>query len=147
MRNYVTACRERLRQFPSLVNCCTIDWFTSWRQDALEAVAQKFLADVDGIDSNTRRNVIEMCKSFHEDASALSARYKTVVGRVNYVTPTSYLELLTMFTSLLAQQRSVLGLQQKRYKVRFCNVVPSSLYLAEGSVRHSNRVRCTWCES
>ena len=25
------AFRERLRQFPSLVNCCTIDWFRSGR--------------------------------------------------------------------------------------------------------------------
>jgi len=28
------AFRTRLRQFPSLVNCCTIDWFTAWPQDA-----------------------------------------------------------------------------------------------------------------
>lgn len=41
------AFRERLRQFPSLVNCCTIDWFTAWPDDALEAVAMKFLRDVD----------------------------------------------------------------------------------------------------
>lgn len=24
------ALRERLRNFPSLVNCCTFDWFTTW---------------------------------------------------------------------------------------------------------------------
>jgi dynein heavy chain len=35
------AFRERLRQFPSLVNCCTIDWFKEWPNDALEAVAIK----------------------------------------------------------------------------------------------------------
>ena len=26
------AFRERLRQFPSLINCCTIDWFHTWPQ-------------------------------------------------------------------------------------------------------------------
>jgi dynein heavy chain len=25
------AFRQRLRMFPSLVNCCTIDWFSEWQ--------------------------------------------------------------------------------------------------------------------
>jgi dynein heavy chain, axonemal len=37
------AFRTRVRMFPSLVNCCTIDWFFSWPQDALVNVAKKFL--------------------------------------------------------------------------------------------------------
>ena len=32
--------------FPSLVNCCAIDWFTAWPGDALLAVAEKFLKEV-----------------------------------------------------------------------------------------------------
>ena len=35
------AFRERLRQNPSIVNCCTIDWFMKWPADALAAVALK----------------------------------------------------------------------------------------------------------
>lgn len=35
--------QERIRMYPSLVNCCTINWFTDWPQEALYAVAQKFL--------------------------------------------------------------------------------------------------------
>lgn len=32
--------RTRLRMYPSLVNCCTIDWFDEWPEDALEQVMQ-----------------------------------------------------------------------------------------------------------
>lgn len=35
--------RARLRQFPSLVNCCTIDWFNEWPAEALQCVAFSFL--------------------------------------------------------------------------------------------------------
>ena len=31
--------RNRIRNFPSLVNCTTIDWFSEWPKDALESVA------------------------------------------------------------------------------------------------------------
>ena len=31
--------KRRLRMFPALVNCCTIDWFLPWPKDALESVA------------------------------------------------------------------------------------------------------------
>ena len=31
--------RARLRMFPSLVNCCTIDWFHKWPAEALSAAA------------------------------------------------------------------------------------------------------------
>jgi len=29
-QNYCNEMLQRLRNFPSLVNCCTIDWFTNW---------------------------------------------------------------------------------------------------------------------
>jgi dynein heavy chain, axonemal len=31
--------RSRCRQFPSLINCCTIDWYSSWPEDALLSVS------------------------------------------------------------------------------------------------------------
>lgn len=30
----------RLRMFPSLVNCCTLDWFSEWPEEALLAVGK-----------------------------------------------------------------------------------------------------------
>jgi hypothetical protein len=38
--------RTRLRMFPSLVNCCTIDWFSEWPEEALRSVATNFVASV-----------------------------------------------------------------------------------------------------
>lgn len=37
------AFRNRVRKFPAIVNCCTIDWFQAWPTDALLAVASKYI--------------------------------------------------------------------------------------------------------
>jgi dynein heavy chain, axonemal len=68
------AFRSRLRMFPSIINCCTIDWFVTWPEDALEMVAKKFLEDIE-LDANVKAESISMCKYFHEDIRLMSQRY------------------------------------------------------------------------
>jgi hypothetical protein len=57
--------RERLRANPSLVNCCTIDWFQAWPSDALEAVAKKQLREVADLDATTQKKLVAMCQAMH----------------------------------------------------------------------------------
>lgn len=45
--------RNRIRNFPSLVNCTTIDWFSEWPQDALDSVAKRFLGTIE-LDTKVR---------------------------------------------------------------------------------------------
>lgn len=37
------AFRRRLRTFPALVNCTTIDWFLPWPEEALKSTADNHL--------------------------------------------------------------------------------------------------------
>lgn len=60
----LAVCRERLRANPSLVNCCTIDWFGSWPEDALEAVALKQLKEMD-LEPPTRKKLVGLCQAMH----------------------------------------------------------------------------------
>ena len=41
------AFRDRLRQYPALINCTCIDWFHEWPREALLEVANNFIKDVD----------------------------------------------------------------------------------------------------
>ena len=41
------AFRNRLRNYPSLVNCCTIDWFSSWPAEALQSVGLSIMRKTD----------------------------------------------------------------------------------------------------
>uniref|UniRef100_A0A8C4P3H8 Dynein axonemal heavy chain 7 n=1 Tax=Dromaius novaehollandiae TaxID=8790 RepID=A0A8C4P3H8_DRONO len=105
------AFRNRLRKFPALVNCCTLDWFQTWPEDALEAVASRFLEDIE-MSEETRSGCIDMCKSFHISTIVLSDLYHAELQRHNYVTPTSYLELISTFKSLLEKKRYEVGLEK-----------------------------------
>ena len=51
--------RRRARQFPALVNCCTIDWFLPWPADALSSVAEFFLSKVD--DLPQKDGIVAIC--------------------------------------------------------------------------------------
>uniref|UniRef100_A0A8D3BVT1 Dynein axonemal heavy chain 12 n=1 Tax=Scophthalmus maximus TaxID=52904 RepID=A0A8D3BVT1_SCOMX len=108
------AFRNRLRQFPSLINCCTIDWFQPWPEEALERVANSFLESLE-MSENERQQVIPICKTFHTSATQLSERFLSELGRHNYVTPTSYLELIAAFQLLLTQNRETVMKAKLRY--------------------------------
>ncbi|XP_055472779.1 dynein axonemal heavy chain 7, partial [Psammomys obesus] len=110
------AFRIRLRKFPALVNCCTIDWFQSWPEDALEAVASRFLEEIE-MAEEIRDGCIEMCKSFHTSTINLSTSFYNELQRYNYVTPTSYLELISTFKLLLEKKRNEVMKMKKRYEV------------------------------
>ena len=106
--------RERLRKFPSLVNCTTIDWFRDWPEEGLRNVAARFLSDMDLTDAQ-RISCVECCVFFQESVRELAAVYKEEARVPTYVTPTSYLELLGTFQSLLQIKHSQLKGLRDRY--------------------------------
>ncbi|CAM4521786.1 dynein axonemal heavy chain 3 [Lepidochelys kempii] len=124
------AFRNRLRMFPSLINCCTIDWFQTWPTDALEMVANKFLEDVE-LEDEIRKAVVSMCKYFQESVRDLSVSYYSTLRRHNYVTPTSYLELILTFKALLNSKRQEVDMMRNRYLVGLQKLEFASSQVAE----------------
>ena len=54
--------RLRCRQFPSLVDCSTLDWFASWPEDALYSVSERLLMDLELDKEILRGKIAGMCK-------------------------------------------------------------------------------------
>jgi dynein heavy chain len=106
--------RTRLRMFPSLVNCCTIDWFTEWPEQALRSVANFFLINVE-LDAKVKSGVVDVCVDMQQRVVQLSRKYQQEMGRYYYVTPTSYLELINTFKNLLNVQRQEVFDAKARY--------------------------------
>ncbi|XP_048578532.1 dynein axonemal heavy chain 1-like isoform X2 [Nematostella vectensis] len=109
--------RARLRQFPSLVNCCTIDWFSAWPAEALRSVASYFLNEIPELeDSGSTNGLVSICGVIHQSVADKSIQYLAELSRHNYVTPTSYLELLGTFRKLIGVKKSELQNARNRTK-------------------------------
>ncbi|XP_078041170.1 dynein heavy chain 3, axonemal [Augochlora pura] len=109
------AFRNRLRMFPSLINCCTIDWFTIWPEDALEKVARMSLQDVE-IGEDLREKCVQISKEFHTSITKASEDYFRTQGRRYYTTPTSFLQLINLLGKLYNQKTQEIVLGQNRYE-------------------------------
>ncbi|OWZ24775.1 Axonemal dynein heavy chain [Phytophthora megakarya] len=108
------AFRRRLRMFPSLVNCCTIDWFAEWPDEALRSVADHFLVDIE-LPTQVKVGIVDVCVGMQESVSALTRDFLQSLRRYYYVTPTSYLELLNTFKKLLNNKRVEVMTMKQRY--------------------------------
>ncbi|RYH30569.1 hypothetical protein EON65_04765 [archaeon] len=111
------AFRNRLRNFPSLVNCCTIDWFTNWPAEALQSVGLSILRTSDLGLGAYENQTVEVFKQIHMSVEQQSVSFYNTLRRRNYVTPTSYLELLSSFGKLIGMKRSELSTKKDRLQI------------------------------
>nr|XP_035128016.2 dynein axonemal heavy chain 6 isoform X3 [Callithrix jacchus] len=99
------AFRSRCRMFPSLVNCCTIDWFVQWPREALLSVSKTFFSQVDAGNEEQKEKLSLMCVNIHLSVSSMAECYYNELRRRYYTTPTSYLELINLYLSMLSEKR------------------------------------------
>ncbi|CAM9220423.1 unnamed protein product [Chrysoparadoxa australica] len=109
--------RNRCRMFPSLVNCCTIDWFSTWPAEALNSVAKYFLSGKSNLGiGDYVEPLCLMAVDIHTTVKHETVRFKRELGRENYTTPTSYLELIKLYLEMLGKQREIVSTNESRYQ-------------------------------
>uniref|UniRef100_K3W7Q8 Uncharacterized protein n=1 Tax=Globisporangium ultimum (strain ATCC 200006 / CBS 805.95 / DAOM BR144) TaxID=431595 RepID=K3W7Q8_GLOUD len=106
--------RDRLRMFPSLVNCSTIDWFSEWPAEALNSVATAILSSGNLQLGDSLPALVESFKIVHQSVETTSKRFYDALRRYFYVTPTSYLELLSTFKAVLVSKREEVNTMKSR---------------------------------
>ncbi|KAI9363382.1 dynein heavy chain and region D6 of dynein motor-domain-containing protein [Zopfochytrium polystomum] len=108
--------RNRCRMFPSLVNCSTLDWFDEWPREALLSVSRRFFEFVDFGGDEMREKIAQMCVEIHSSVGRMATRFYAELRRRYYTTPTSYLELINLYTSMLQEKRKELGSARDRLR-------------------------------
>jgi len=105
---------NRIRQFPSLINCCTIDWFSPWPAEALQAVARTLMAtEAQNYDPKVFDGIVDMCTFMHNSVRDKSVAFLEEMRRHNYVTSTSYLELINVIKLVLVLRADTLNMKLK----------------------------------
>ena len=79
----------------------------------------------------SRAGVVQMFKQIHQDVERKSKEFYDVLRRYNYVTPTSYLELLSSFDTLLSYKRGEVATKKNRLKIGLDKII-STGELVEG---------------
>jgi dynein heavy chain len=98
--------RVRCRQFPSLINCCTLDWFSRWPEEALLFVSSEFLKELPDVTEEVRKGLAIMCCKIHISVEEISNKFYESLRRRVYTTPKSYLDLINLYMSVLEKKRN-----------------------------------------
>ena len=119
-----------LRNFPCILNCCTVDWFTLWPPDALHFVSKSFLKDIQFSEvpvslctmTVSPQAELDGCTKvsefFHTSATELADQAYDTETLFNCVTPATFLELNSLFKTLLQAKRNEVDDIKQRYTVR-----------------------------
>ena len=116
--------RERCRNFPGLVNNTVIDWFPPWPEQALFSVANAFLKD-ENIPTEYRSAIVSHMVQVHTSVGQFSTVFYQKFRKTNYVTPKNYLDYISTYNFLLAENRQTNG--------RLCSRLESGLEKLEES--------------
>lgn len=105
--------RKRCTSFPGMVNNTVIDWFDPWPEQALTAVATKFIAGED-LPEQAKTELVQHMMMVHQSVRSFSARFLEELRRNNYVTPKSYLDFILNYKKSLTANRTKISDMAKR---------------------------------
>ena len=86
------------------------------------------------MEDELRTSCVKLCVHFHESVGTLSEKFLRELKRLNYVTPTSYLALITAFKSLLKAKREEILNLKTRYEMGLGKLEFASSQVSKKSV-------------
>lgn len=108
--------RLRCRNFPGLISNTNVDWFFSWPEDALTAVAENFMGAVP-LEPETKEKVTQHIVMVHLSVQEFSAVFKQKFKRDNFSTPKNYLDFIKNYINFLSQKRKKMDSNVQRLHV------------------------------
>ncbi|KAM6459278.1 dynein axonemal heavy chain 14 [Liasis olivaceus] len=93
---------QHCRTYPAIVNCCTVDWYENWPEEALCHIAKSYFSQNETFRNENLRNVlIHMTVNIHKNVSMIIEKYLKETKRRYYITPKSYLQFINTFSTML----------------------------------------------
>ncbi|ESO83512.1 hypothetical protein LOTGIDRAFT_133247 [Lottia gigantea] len=108
--------RQRCRMNPALINCCTIDWYDEWTDEAMLSVAQVFFQNTEFL-ADPRYDIEVACVDIHRSISVVSRQYWEEMRRHYYSTPSSYMELIRLYSIMLRDNKQEFVNNRERLQI------------------------------
>ncbi|XP_046384032.1 dynein axonemal heavy chain 12-like [Ischnura elegans] len=106
--------RERLFCYPSFTECCTVDVFEKWPEEAIEKAAVLRLGRLN-LDENVKRSLIDAAVTIHVSSGFLGRLYSEKIHEALHFPLGSYFELLELCETLIPQRKEKLFGKKQRY--------------------------------
>ncbi|XP_069464806.1 dynein axonemal heavy chain 14 [Ambystoma mexicanum] len=109
--------RQHCRNHPAIVNCCTIDWYDRWSEEALLNVAHSYFSQEHfvGDDQDLKERITRVCVEIHKSVSSKAAQYLKETRRHYYITPSNYLGFMNTFTNILQTKKKTTMTDRNRF--------------------------------
>ena len=97
-----------------MVNCCTLNWFSSWPEEALLSVASTLFSDFQFENDSISKSIVTVCKDIHLQSSDIIAQFCSELKRKVFITPKSYLDLINLYIDTLSTKKKEVGTNIQR---------------------------------
>ena len=97
--------RMRMRKFPSLINCCILDWFMPWPLKALESCCKKSFNNLK-YEEDIKTKLVKLVCEAHSSVENLRDDFMDELGRKVYITPKTFLDMNNILMTLLESKKS-----------------------------------------
>ncbi|KAJ8308273.1 hypothetical protein KUTeg_013147 [Tegillarca granosa] len=129
--------RQRCRMNPALINCCTIDWYDEWDDEAMLSVAKVFFGDEEFIADESydlqelKQTVGKVCVDIHKSIGKMAKKYWEEMRRHYYSTPSSYMELIRVYSKMLKDNKTEFMNNRSRLKTGLDKLSNANLLVGE----------------
>lgn len=123
---------EIIRDYPSIINTSTLDWFHQWPEDGLQAVSHRFLTteDFDYLTEPEQTAATKMFIEFFTSSMALTEQFFQEHRQRIYIAPMTFVESINIFKDKLKKKKIDFIKREKTYRVSLERVAESSEQMA-----------------
>ncbi|XP_058025838.1 dynein axonemal heavy chain 14 [Ahaetulla prasina] len=123
--------RQYLQIYPAIVNCCTVDWYENWPEEALCHVAKSYFSQSETFrNENLRDILIPMTVNIHKNASIIIEKYLKKTKRHYYITPKSYLQFINTFSTILRTTKEKMLSERACYNSGLTKILDATSQIA-----------------
>ena len=115
---------ERARFFPGLINCCTIDWFLPWSEEALVTVSRGFIADFPiDCEDDEKMQLMDHMGKVHNMVNLMCTEYFNKMRRNVYQTPKSYLSFIQNYKAMYTVKLAEINIKEKNIRLGLSKLI------------------------